>query len=1027
MSNPHEDVIRALEEAFVDASPTIVNEDSKFIIATYWWGRGNRNNNTSKYCHATYEQFVKQIEKACVNIYNGSMQTNPDMFYKVKNGDFMPYSEIRSNLQKICKKFSIIFYNSLKSDIVDEINLQKLDSAEKGNADKSEYVLEFLDDLKKRITSSIVNKSDNLDKILRDTFIYENKFSFMKLVFDNHQQSKKRIQDILEILSIIIYNRIKGFLTEYSKILISKNMFRMKVEQLLSGGMDQTEIVSVVTKMAKRQNAIKKAINSIFKKKLNLSYEDLDKHEKYEFESILRNNNLTNEDIELLRNDSKIEANIYDILNTFFRWKLPILYNEMIDKWEAECAESKCNYFALEVPAFAKKGGYQMAINAKPYFIQKALAKSGGRAIVYIDGDMFVRKYPHIFDTENVDFMARGWWSDPRAADNYQDSAGVMMDPYMFETSGGIMYFADSNKSKQLLKYWIDDTQKPRNDGKADDRILSLTFNVRKLLLDITSIQLPIEYLWLTINYSPRAMEKMYDWDFGMVRKSVIIEHPECLTTEDTATGAGASSDRQPKYYDFIEDLKPISELLHEDVFIQSDLMKSELKPYFDYFKHECYYINDIDEAPDSNIWIDNGMIRKEGYNSVETKYFNKKPFTFFGKEDEYQGEYEYNGNTIFISDVQKYNREKCLEIKERKINSGIEENKFDNDSLNIIHLAEDYVEENIRINDPLKRGLIPRIISHLKDNKDVIWYPSGTNYNMIETLYNETNLDYDFQFTPISDELYDTIADYYKVGIDLTKPILFLKPYKGYDINEMQRYVENSILIKFLMMHEYLEQISNTLRNGSYQFVSRLRIKYINPANKTKSDKEQSGTIGALRNHHFPPGSIEQDLYYSRIQEQAIELPRNTTSANLQPNGKLFRNIVNEYTYLQSTMDDSAAPNESDDEIAEILGQETTASTSQIELEDDDSFEETDAQNNISTFVGGRSTPSPVNSPLTIPSNLDQRRSKTPDSLVPIIQDDAHSIFQAELKAYMREMDMESIIEETIEILSEMKENERE
>ena len=36
--------------------------------------------------------------------------------------------------KKICKKFSIIFYNSLKSDIVDEINLHKLDSAEKGNA-----------------------------------------------------------------------------------------------------------------------------------------------------------------------------------------------------------------------------------------------------------------------------------------------------------------------------------------------------------------------------------------------------------------------------------------------------------------------------------------------------------------------------------------------------------------------------------------------------------------------------------------------------------------------------------------------------------------------------------------------------------------------------------------------------------------------------------------------------------------------------------------------------------------------------
>ena len=53
-------------------------------------------------------------------------------------------------------------------------------------------------------------------------------------------------------------------------------------------------------------------------------------------------------------------------------------------------------------------------------------------------------------------------------------------------------------------------------------------------------------------------------------------------------------------------------------------------------------------------------------------------------------------------------------------------------------YLAEDYVEE-IYVLTTSERGLIPRIISHLKDNKDVIWYPSGTNYNMIEP-YNETN-----------------------------------------------------------------------------------------------------------------------------------------------------------------------------------------------------------------------------------------------------------------------------------------------
>ena len=32
----------------------------------------------------------------------------------------------------------------------------------------------------------------------------------------------------------------------------------------------------------------------------------------------------------------------------------------------------------------------------------------------------------------------------------------------------------------------------------------------------------------------------------------------------------------------------------------------------------------------DSNIWIDNGMIRKEGYNSVETKYLIKNPLHFW-------------------------------------------------------------------------------------------------------------------------------------------------------------------------------------------------------------------------------------------------------------------------------------------------------------------------------------------------------------------------------------------------------------
>ena len=113
-----------------------------------------------------------------------------------------------------------------------------------------------------------------------------------------------------------------------------------------------------------------------------------------------------------------------------------------------ECAESKCNYFILEVPALQK--GWVSMYNQRNHILYKKLKQSLEVEHFYIDGDMFVRKYPHIFDTENVDFMARGC-IDPRAADNYQDSAGVMMDPHMFETSGGIMYFADSRNQSNYL------------------------------------------------------------------------------------------------------------------------------------------------------------------------------------------------------------------------------------------------------------------------------------------------------------------------------------------------------------------------------------------------------------------------------------------------------------------------------------------------------------------------------------------------------------------------------------------------
>lgn len=274
----------------------------------------------------------------------------------------------------------------------------------------------------------------------------------------------------------------------------------------------------------------------------------------------------------------------------------PIRYEVMINRWIEMCKKVGCNYLVEEFPEFAKPGMYQHAINAKPLFIKAALdacskgksyktlegEKTGeygidtnnqnekivyeqgkvleidaslssnnstkSRAVLYIDGDMLIKKYPALFDIENVDFMARGWNIDPRSSDNYQNVEYICYDQYVFETSGGTMYFGNTKGAREILDVWHLTSSQPINSGKADDRILSLVFNDYAMLVKYNVIQLPIEYLWLTDIYGTKD-----DKPWGHVDHEhyveAIIEHPACLTGEERATDQGAAFDRQPDGY----------------------------------------------------------------------------------------------------------------------------------------------------------------------------------------------------------------------------------------------------------------------------------------------------------------------------------------------------------------------------------------------------------------------------------------------------------------------------------------------
>jgi hypothetical protein len=253
----------------------------------------------------------------------------------------------------------------------------------------------------------------------------------------------------------------------------------------------------------------------------------------------------------------------------------PIKFEEMIANWEQACKKHKCNFLAEEYAEFAVKGGYQHAINFKPYFIELALAACYPRGVLYIDGDMKIRMYPSVCDIKDVDYMARGWNTDPRPGD-WRNHGKFCFDPYVFEMSGGTMFFGNTYHGRNLLKVWQRETAK--HPGKADDRILSMAIMLQKMLISLSTIQLPIEYLWLDMDYDYHLIDGE---DYK--KKYISISHPECLTGEDRASSEGAAANRYPRSYD-----RYVSNYMYCDwdeiyEFLQFE-DKSQIVPFKPYF-----------------------------------------------------------------------------------------------------------------------------------------------------------------------------------------------------------------------------------------------------------------------------------------------------------------------------------------------------------------------------------------------------------------------------------------------------------
>jgi hypothetical protein len=726
-------------------SPNIINNNSNFVVITYWWGRGNLNNNTARPCVSYYEDFFKRVVKICTNSIGSINKINPDKIISFKE-----------NLENIVdlREFTDMLKRKTNEYLM---NIYSYAGIMENSSDKYQQALQFLEKLK------LTGKTPQNYEFKNTEYI------FIILYFISKEFIKINKQNIIDLYQ------------NNSDIDDLKALFLNKDKNI--------DYKNKLNEFSKKNSSI----NDLIKKSLNI---------KNNYEAIQINKPNLTKYLNKIYEDPNIQnKSLNEILIQELRYLNPLKFEEMIENWKNQCSKNNCNYMAIEYPEFAKPGGYQMAINAKPLFIKKCLELCGGKSVLYIDGDMNIRKYPILFDLKDVDYMARGWWIDPRSSYKFEES--IAYDPYNFETSGGTMFFSASEESRLLLDMWIIESDKTYQKGKADDRIISMLFNTKKMLLNMKIVQLPIEYLWLTLDYNDRLLEsEVYDYNVSLMESSIIIDHPECLTSEDTATGSGASSDRTPKFYNFINyNLDPVSENYYEYLAFPDVKYTESLKDYLKYMS-DVFYIDDGNQILYAKGFVEQGRSTSE----------NEQPLYIYPFEKKYGDKNELS--EIIIQRATNMNSKGLYKFNQSNNLAEIENVQFTK-------------EEDPQKKDTVK--VLALMYKLLNEGKDVLYKPSSTNNDIYQNFISNLDNKYkniEFAFVPIFNG--KSYSDIFRPLID-TNNCIYISH-------------KSDFMKKFITIFESIDDISEFINNGFYQLLSSVRVAYLL---KKKTPSKQNVMVG--------------------------------------------------------------------------------------------------------------------------------------------------------------------------------------
>jgi hypothetical protein len=313
-------------------------------------------------------------------------------------------------------------------------------------------------------------------------------------------------------------------------------------------------------------------------------------------------------------------------------------------------------------------------------------------------------------------------------------------------------------------------------------------------------IQLPIEFLWLTLDYNDRLLDTPIYWKKNKndpaepspeekMEQSIIVEHPECLTTEDTASSNSStgtsSNDRTPKFYEYLEEeIDPVSEQFHEYLMFPSKKYMEDFTDYLGFMKTLPYVNNDWQDVLLRRKWISYSD-EEDPFENWEESEDNVKPLNVIPYDEQWGEE----GNE-FVAENEQY-------IAKVDISK--------------------YPGQEVEL--PFSEDAIPLIIRLLQENRTVIYNP--TTVPGYDPLYYS-------EYTQKSPSL-QRMDLIFAPELDETKSPHFMMVPKT-QTNQVMVFRPNPMLIKFLKMFYTLDDFSKQLENGVYQLISRIRVAYLIP-----------------------------------------------------------------------------------------------------------------------------------------------------------------------------------------------------